>query len=598
MDFLLSHGIKQYFVVTGGGAMHLNDSIGHNPNVNVIYHHHEQACAMAAEGYARASGKPGVVCITSGPGTTNALTGVLGAWLDSVPMIVLSGQMKSSTLLSSSSVKLRQLGFQEFNIIDVSKYLTKYSYLITPKSDINNVLLKAIRNATTKRKGPVWLDIPLDVQAKQIYTIPKVFKPNQINTVFSKTELRNIMYKLNRSKRPVLFLGDQINHDGARNLVSSFVSFLKIPTVTEWNCHDILPDSNIYNAGRPGTIGNRNGNYIVQNSDFLLCLGCQLTIRQIGYNWIDFAPKAYKVGIHWDTNEYKKPTVSFNKYLRGNTYYFIKQIIFSGIRSNHSIKKPYNKWSKFLKVTFPVVSEIKRKKGENFSIYLFFEILSKVYRKNTTFVLANGAVCVAGLQVINSRVGRRFFTNAGASSMGYGITASIGVSLATGKRSKVVCIEGDGSLQMNLQELQTIVKNKLDITIFIINNDGYHSIKQTQDSMFQANLRGYVGANEKSGISFPNFKKISTAFDLKYFKIKRFIDLVPILNKVYKSKGPIVCEVFTDPNEVIAPKQTSKLLPNGNFVTPSLERMYPQLIESHHDKIMAKLYAWEQNKGY
>jgi len=578
-DFLVNKGINKCFTVTGGGAMHLNDSFGTNPNIECIYNHHEQACAMAAEGYTRISGKPALVCVTSGPGTTNAMTGVLGAWLDSLPMIVISGQMNYDTTIKSTPLPLRQLGFQEFNIVDSIKPMTKYAEMVTDPKYIAYHLEKAHYLSENGRKGPVWLDIPLNIQSSIIDTeelIHYSFPSNsQISNIDSET-IDFVFDKLNKAKKPVLFVGYGIRMTNAYKDFLKVVSKLKIPVVTEWNSNDLIWRDHKYYAGHPGTIGDRGGNFVIQNSDLLIAIGCQFSIRQISYAWNNFAPNAYKIAIDIDKSELIKPTIKIDFPIQADVKDFLNKINISKNTSIHNSKTKWYNWCRNINNKYPVVSNKHFESNSPISVYAFTKTLSDRIQSNDSVVLANGAACVVGLQAIEVKENQRIFTNAGASSMGYGLTAAIGASYAKND-GQVICIEGDGSIQMNLQELQTIIHNNLNIKIFWINNDGYHSIKQTQNSMFKAQEKGFYGANKDSGISFPSAKKIANAYGFQFFKIDNVNDLSLQIDKVYNSQGPVICEVVTNPEEKFEPKLQSKLLEDGNFYTPPLEDMYPFL---------------------
>jgi len=581
VKFFASKGLNQCFVVTGGGAMHINDSFGHSSNFSCVYNHHEQACAMAAEGYAQITGRPAIVSVTSGPGTTNALTGVLGAWLDSIPMIIISGQMKRETLISSNQLGLRQLGFQEYNIIESVRSMTKYSTLITEPKLIHYHLERAYNAAVSGRKGPVWLDIPVDIQGILIdeneISIVNIYDGhNEINEY----DVQHLHNKLRESSKPVLLVGYQVRMENAHEEFLKLVDFLGIPVVTEWNCHDLLSDSHPLNAGRPGTIGNRSGNIVLQNADLLITLGCQLSIRQISYEWKNFAKNAYIIGINCELEELIKPTLNIDYCISGS----IKEFILTTLRLDYSpkasLQNGWNLWTQNMAKKYQV-HNIKRENSSNFvSVYDFFNDFSNSLNDDSITVLANGAACVAGLQTMKIGANQRVFTNAGASSMGYAICAAIGAATAVNNLKNIYCIEGDGSIQMNIQELQTIIHSGFNIKLFWINNSGYHSIKQTQKSMFSAESRGYCGADFGSGISFPSAQKIALAYGYPFFQINSKDNMDLILQEINKTTGPILCEVITNPNEDFSPKLISRISEDGLFVTPSLEDMYPFLSDA------------------
>jgi len=586
-NFFIKHNIDKCFTVTGGGAMHLNDSFGHHPKFECIYNHHEQACSMAADGYARISGKPAVVCVTSGPGTTNTITGVLGSWLDSLPMIVLSGQMQFNTTISSTPLPLRHLGFQEFNIIDSVKCMTKYAEMITDPNYIAYHLEKALYHAQQGRKGPVWLDIPLNVQSAMVdedSLIHYQFDSDMNSNYVNKEAISKILQKIQESKSPVILAGYEVRMSNSFNEFLNLVSKLQIPVLTEWNSNDLIWNDHPYFAGRPGTIGDRGGNFVLQNADLVLAIGCQFTLRQISYAWTNFAKKAYKIAISTDKYEMIKPTVKIDYPIQSNIKSFLLELTSCSPDNLHGSNTDWYQWCKKINNKYPVVQEKHFAEDLPLSVYGFVGSLSNKLLEGDTVALANGAACVVGLQAINLKLNQRIFTNAGASSMGYGICAAIGAYYATNGQNQIICIEGDGSIQMNLQELQTIIHNNLNIKIFWINNDGYHSIKQTQNSMFDAKKKGFCGANEGSGISFPSAEKIAYAYGFEFFKITKVAELSETLDAVISHSGPLICEVVTNPNELFEPKLQSKLLEDGKFFTPSLEDMYPFLSEQEMEE--------------
>lgn len=588
-EFFLSKGIDTCFCVTGGGAMHLNDSFGNHKGFRNIYNHHEQASAMAAEGYARSCLRPAIVSVTSGPGATNAITGVLGAWLDSIPMIVLSGQMKSETILSSTPLELRYLGFQESNIVEIVSSITKYSISLNSTKEIKFHLEKAYHLANSGRKGPVWIDIPLDIQGSLIdeetFNSKNNFVPDiSIDDIFpDDLVIDKVIEKLESARKPVLMLGDEVRVDGAHEITQKLINFLKIPVVTEWNSHDLIDHENDFYSGRPGTIGDRGGNYVVQNCDLLLTIGCQLSIRQISYEWDNFAKDAFKISTNIDPNELQKPTINIDLPIVSTPTNFIKALLKrKKIKTN--LDKKWLKWCKEINIKYPVVKDDYYNINEPLNVYPFIKELSNLSRANSQVILANGAACVCGLQAYEIRRSNKIFTNAGASSMGYGISAAIGASVASGNEIETICIEGDGSVMMNLHELQTIVENNLNIKLFVLNNDGYHSIRQTQKGLFNADEKGYYGADKSSGISFPSLEKIALAFEMPFFRIQSIKDIELKLKEIIEFEGFALCEVVIDPDQNFEPKLASKMNEDGTFSTPSLEFMSPLLSDKEHEE--------------
>jgi acetolactate synthase-1/2/3 large subunit len=581
---LVEHGIKNVFMITGGGAMHLNDSIGKNKNIEYICNHHEQASAIAAEGYYRASGKMCAVCITTGPGGTNTLTGVIGQWLDSIPCIYISGQVKTSTLVDNyENKKLRQIGDQEINIIDIVKSVTKYSVSIRDPKDIKYHIDKAIKIATTPRYGPVWIDIPLDIQGSLINEDElREYNPDEDNIeTIGEYDLdyivNQIIDKINKSKSPLIVAGHGIS---LSNSLSSFLELVKkinLPVVTTFNGFDLLPSSHPNFAGRIGTVGTRSGNFAVQNADLILFLGTRNNIRQISYNWNDFAKKAFKIIVDIDENELTKPTIKPDIPIKTDVGIFIKKL--NEKLESHKLNKKFDFWLNWCidkRNKYPVVLEEYKKKKGKVNPYNFIEKLTEI-SNDKVFVAGNGSACVCLFQAGIVKEGQKMFWNSGCASMGYDLPAAIGAAVATKK--PVVCVAGDGSIMMNLQELATMKYYKLPIKLFILNNDGYISIKQTQDNFFG----NRYGADSKTGVGFPDFQKLASAFKIKYFRILYNLDIEKELKRILKNKM-FICEVVLENNYKFAPKVSSEKLKDGTIISKPLEDMWPFLDRKEFEK--------------
>lgn len=594
-DFLVKNGITDVFSVTGGGAMHLNDALGHKEGLRCVYNHHEQACAIAAEGYARYSGNIAAVCVTSGPGGTNAITGVMGGWLDSIPMLVLSGQVKFSTTIRSTRVPLRQLGDQEFNITDAVKCMTKYAVMIENPNDIAYVLEKALFLAKRGRPGPCWIDVPLNVQGAIIETdelrhYDSAEDAREIPPAFAEEKARAIVEKLKAAKRPVLLAGEGVRLSGSHAEFLKLVEKLKIPVVTAWNAHDVLPDDNPYYCGRPGTIGNRGGNFVTQYSDALFVLGCRLNIRQISYNWENFAKDAYKIVVDIDPAELQKPTVNVDLPIFADAKDVIS--VLNGMDSANfgtDLHSSWLAWAKKVNKKYPVCLEEYRNKEKPLNPYVFLDELFKALDENDAIVTSNGSACVCSFQAATIKKGTRLFTNSGCAAMGYGLPASLGVSVAR-KNARTICIEGDGSLQMNIQELQTVFQNKLDIKIVVLNNSGYHSIRQTQTNLFSNHCM--VGVGQESGdLSFPELERIAYAYQIPYAKISDVSTVQEDIKKALKIEGPALIEAVVDPKQFFAPKLSARRLPDGTMVSPSLEDMSPFLPQEEVAALKKEAYS-------
>ncbi len=584
-EFLVSHGVKDVFTVTGGGAMHLNDAIGHNPAINSIYNHHEQACAIAAESYARLSGNIAAVCVTSGPGGTNAITGVLGGWLDSIPMFVISGQVKTETTVAYTDLPLRQLGDQEYNIVESVAPMTKYAVMITDPKEIRYHFEKAWFLAVNGRKGPVWLDIPLDVQAAKVETDElKGYDPaedeKRENPVYDSSYTEKILEKIRGAKRPLILAGDGIYFAGAYDEFIKCADKLKIPIVTAWNADDLLWEDHPCFAGRPGTVGTRGGNFAVQCADLLLVLGCRMNIRMISYNKHNFAKNAYKIVVDIDENELKKPTVKVDMPIHANVKDVMKELA-AGEDGRAGDHEKWLNWCRETNKNYPACKKEFLLQDKPLNPYAFIKRLSEYLSEGDAIVCGNGAACVQTFQAFEVKKDQRLYTNSGCAAMGYGFPAAIGAAIARGDR-RTVCIDGDGSFMMNIQELQTAVYNKINLKIFILNNNGYHSIRQTQTNLFDPPL---VGVCDGNGISFPDFEKIAGAFDIPYQKIDSLGGIAAALEKVFDIKGTVLCEVIVDERQNFEPKLSSKMLPDGTMVSPDIDDMFPFLAEEEYKKI-------------
>lgn len=580
-NFMVEKGVKHAFTVTGGGAMHLNDSFGHKEGLTCIYNHHEQACSIAAEGYARLTGNVALVCVTTGPGGTNAITGVVGGWQDSIPMFVISGQVKRETTTWSTDVPLRQLGDQEFQIIDSVKNMTKYAVMVTEPESIAYHLEKAWYLCNDGRKGPVWIDVPIDVQAAKIETDAlEHFEGVSETPNYDENNIDIILAKIREAKRPVILAGTGVRLAGADKELLAAIDILKIPVVTAWNAHDLLDDNNMYYCGRPGSVGTRGGNFVVQNSDLLIVLGCRMNIRMISYNYKMFAKNAYKIVVDIDENELKKPTVKVDMPVHAN----LKDVLISVIEKNRQGQADVGNheewlgWCRDINERYPATLYSYYGTKE-LNPYVFINEYSKLLRDDDVVVCGNGGACVITFQAFHIKQGQRLFTNSGCAAMGYGFPAALGACVArAGKRT--ICIDGDGSFMMNLQELQTVRYNNLDLKIFILNNNGYHSIRQTQTNLFNPPL---VGVCDGNGISFPEFEKIAYAFNIPYVRVDSEHDIDRIETEVLNVKGPVICEVVVDEKQNFEPKLSSRVLPDGTIVSPEIDDMFPFLPREEYE---------------
>ncbi len=576
---LVRHGIDHVFLVTGGGAMHLNDAIGRCQGLKYVCCHHEQACAMAAESYCRLTGKLAAVNVTTGPGGTNAITGVWGAWTDSIGMIVISGQVKFETVVRSTNLPLRQLGDQELDIVKVVAPMTKYAEMVTDPQAIRYHLEKALFLAKSGRPGPVWLDIPMNVQGALIDpdTLPG-FDPAELEPVNDDTSrlpqlCEKIAQLCREAERPVIFAGSGVRLAGAQADLIALADRWGVPVVTAWNAHDLIWNDHPGFVGRPGTIGDRAGNFAVQNADFLLVLGSRLNIRQISYNWENFAHRAYKVVVDIDPAELKKPTIYPDLPVQANVADVLAQLLAQPAQEVPQKHTQWLAWCRERAAKYPVVLPEYRDSVDGINPYVFMEALFQHLPENQIVVTGDGTACVTSFQAAFLKPGQRLYTNSGCASMGYDLPAAIGAAFGSPGRD-IVCLAGDGSIQMNLAELQTIVMHDLPVKLFVLNNQGYHSIRQTQQNYFPDNV---IGCGTDSGLGFAPFRKLADACGFAYHAARSMDELNEAIQETLSGAGPQMCEVFLDLSQQFAPKVSSRKLEDGRMVSAPLEDMAPFL---------------------
>ncbi len=565
--------INRFFMVSGGGAMHLNDSLGRY--IPYTANHHEQACSIAAEGYARVNQNLAVVNVTTGPGGLNCLNGVFGQWTDSVPVLYISGQVKfMTTMASCPNIPLRQLGDQEVDIISVVKPLTKYAKMVTEPKEIKYHLDRAIYEATTGRFGPVWLDIPMNVQSAIIEEDDLTeFIPSE--TPVYDLKIDETINCLKKSKRPVIIAGHGIRLSGQKNNLLKLIEKLNIPVVTTLNGFDIIAENNPCYVGRIGTIGQRAGNFALQNADLILCLGTRNNIRQVSYNWENFAKNAFKIVVDIDKAELAKPLVKADLKIHADLAEFIPALI-NKIDNSIKFDEDWLKFSLNLKQKYSQIEQIQ--KDNVIEPYHFTRVLSECLKENDTLVMANGSACVCTFQNARIKNNQRYIGNSGNASMGYGLCAAIGASYQS---NRVICLEGDGSVMMNIQELQTIVYNKLPLKIFVINNSGYSSIRQTQRNFFNGHM---TGSGIESGVSVPDFVQVAKAFGLNTYRISNPKSMKEEIEKVLNTDGAILCEVMVEKEYGFAPKLSARKLDDGTMISPTLEDMFPFLPREEYNQ--------------
>lgn len=709
---LVEAGICRSFSVVGGGAMHLNDALGHNKGIQTLYQHHEQACAMAAESYARIHNVPALLCVTSGPGGTNTITGVLGAYLDSLPMIVLSGQVRHDNTARWSGRALRAMGDQEFDILQSVSCMCKYSEMLIDPYRVRYAIEKAIYLSQTGRPGPCWLDIPVDVQGCMIETedllgfdvsdfenggdgwekravenkhpefataCRKFFADEEekkaLHELYEKREnphvlgedlgrqedhgfthwedflplAKQVLEKIRASKRPIFYTGNGVRIAGAETMFLALSEKLGIPVVLGWNAPDIFPTKHPLNAGRPGGRGDRPGNLAVQNADCILSIGSRLNIRQVGYSFKDWAPEAYVMQNDIDSEEIAKPSVHCDLQLHGDAKALIRALLellkeekslplFKGgegivrvearkfirekaaeavLEEDKSERLTWLDTVRFYQANYPtILPEYRSEETAECNVYALVEKLSERAEEDQITVVGNGSPCVAGGQSYIIKKGTRFISQDGVASMGYGLPAGIGAYYAAidftkaeeeklkqtpywqGKEESyppyrekdIIVLTGDGSIQMNLQELQTIIHHKMPLKIFVVNNGGYHSIRQTQNSFFGKPLVG-IGVDsgmegEGTDLSFPSLEKLASAYGYPYVSIHSNKELSEGIEKTLSQDGPVLCEVFVSLTQQFLPKSSAKRDKDGNLFSPPLQDMDPFLPEEEMEMLM------------
>ena len=578
-DFLKKRGVDTIFSVSGGAAAHLLNSIK-DMEFNYVCNYHEQASAMSAEGYARLKNKPACVLVTNGPGSSNTITGVLGAYQDSIPMIIISGQVPVNQSLSSvNDLKLRQLGVQECDIIKIVEPITKYSIQIIDKNTVEYHIKRAYELCTTGRMGPVWIDIPLDVQNSDIEVENIEFKneKSSINYDF------NLIYDLFKSsKKPIMVVGNGIHLSTSENLFHELKSKLKIPVVSTWTSKDIFDNNDELYIGNFGILGERSANFAVQNCDFMLVLGSRLSIPNIGYQSHLFSPKSIKIMVDIDENEMNKPTVKINHKINSDLNLFIKDFL-EKIK-NKDIPN-YKNWidrTLSWKKEYPTFQKYYSEVKERINSFYFMEILSTKIKDNHVVVTDMGTSYTCTMQSLKMNGNSRLFTSSACCSMGFGLPGAIGAHYAD-KNKDIILIAGDGGFQMNIQELQTVIHNKIPIKIFVLNNNGYLAISLMQDNLFNGR---YVGANNKSGVSSPDFTKIANAYGIKNYRFNNNTELVNRIDEVLNMDEPVICEIMMLENQLLIPRVQSSKTKDGEIISGSLENMYPYLSLEEMKKIM------------
>jgi acetolactate synthase-1/2/3 large subunit len=534
--------------------------------------HHEQACAMAAEGYARITNKPALVLTTTGPGAINALNGVYGAFTDSIPMLVISGQVKSDTCMDFVPhflLNLRQLGDQEGPTVELAKKVTKYSILIKKPKDLEIELPKALSIAISGRPGPVWLDIPIDIQNS---TEQLIFRPLDLNIPDNRLEeeLDIIIEKLQNSNKPLILAGTGVRLSGAIDSLKKLVEKYNIPVATAWT-HDLIESDHPLFVGRPGTIGTRAGNFCLQAADLVIVIGSRLNIRQTGYNFKDFAKNAFIVQVDIDISELTKKTTRIDNKVISDAKLFIDKL---NLKLQETTLPSYDHWIKWCKEVnekFDIGKEHTQQSTKDLNPYIAVKTIFDYLKDDDVIVCGNASACIIPFQIGKLKKQNRMFSNSGSASMGYDLPAALGAACATS--SRIICFAGDGSIMMNLQELQTLKTLQKNVIIFLINNSGYLSIKQTHENFFGK----IIGATPQTGVEFPNFELLSQSFGIKYFEIDMYN--LQTIKEILNNSGPILVNLIVDPAQGFAPRMKAKLDQNGKFLPLQLDDMFPYIDE-------------------
>lgn len=573
--------------------MHLNVSFGHQKGLTNIFVQHEQSAAIAAEGYFRANNELPLVCCTTGPGGTNTLTGVLGAWLDSIPMLVISGQIRYGTTARAAGLPVRAMGDQEYDITPMVAHMTKYAEMIIDPKTVKYHLQKALYMATHGRPGPVWLDVPLDIQGGYIDPDDFIeFDPKDLQAEnppkVTPEQIQEVIQKIKDAKRPVFNVGNGIHIANCTDLMRKVAHKLNIPVAVAFDSTDLMPTDDDLYVGQPGLLGDRAGNWAVQNADLVLSVGCRLSCRQVGYNVHSWAREAFVIMVDIDQYELQKPSIHVEMPIHADAKDFLEQL------DTHLCEalSPKSDWLRICqawKKNYPVVTEKHYKPDGLANAYCFLNEISHRVPDDQLIVLGNGTV-EACLHAIYIKEHTRLICNSGAASMGYDLPAAIGACFASGKK-ETVCLTGDGSIQMNLQELQTIVFHRLPIKIFVVNNQGYHSMRQTEDNLFPEYSK--IGVGPESGdLSFPEMRKIAAAYGIPYMSASNNTEIPEAIDKTLRMDGYAMCEIFVDIHQKFEPKSATKRLEDGTLISPPLEDLAPFLPREELEKIMI-IPMWE-----
>jgi len=580
IQFIQDQGVNDIFLLPGGGCIHLVDSIGKS-DINFVCNLHEQACSIAADAYGQYTNNLGVCLVTTGPGGTNAITGLAAAWLDSTPTLFISGQVQKKDMASGRGV--RQIGFQEIDMVSIVKPLTKYAVTITDPETIKHHMEKAVYLARTGRPGPAWIDIPLDVQAVSIDpTTQAGYTPDPTSSVDLSQLVSEIIPALNKAKRPIILAGNGVRLAGAIDEFNELTDALQIPILTTWKAIDFMEEEHPLFVGRPGGVGQRGANFSQQNSDFFISLGARLDHGQTAYQHQYFAREATKVIVDIDGSEIAKLQMNIDYAVEADAGEFIRELA----RQKEKIQFDCREWlaqCKEWQRRYPVVLPEYWEEKEHVNNYVFIDALSDVLPEGTLIIPGSSGGCSeVTMQAFRMKKGMRMFNSEGLGPMGFGIAASIGGCVASGSQ-KTICIDGDGGFIMNIQELETVRRLNLPIKFFVLNNNGYVSIRNTQNTHFEGHL---VASGESSGLSLPSLEKNAYVYDLPYSRITTPDNIRAQLKKVIEGDGPAICEVMLPETHITAPKASVYRKPDGSFSARPMEDLAPFLEREEFNKNM------------
>jgi len=574
-DFLAEHKIKKVFGIIGSGNAHLFDSITRKGYTEIVCVHHEQAAVMAAQTYYRITGVVTACILTTGAGSANGVTGVVSAWMDSMPVLILSGNENSRFTLPSNP--LRIWGIQGYDSTAMVEKVTKYSRRVMEPQDIRMELEKAYDTARSGRPGPVWLDIPMNIQAAPVdlATLTPSAQPMAKAPLVSASEIERVIGMLKSAKRPLIWLGHGIRLAGGASLVEPLIDQLGVPALVSWAGIDLLPSDHPLNMGRAGIYGQRSANFVLQNCDFLLTIGTRLAVPQVGYDLTEFARAAQVVTVDIEANEARKHGARIELPIVADAGEFIQALskAYGSQKRDEVSSSAWLKQCREYQEKFPWVGPEHADRDGFINSYPFMEKLNRYFKPDQIVVTDMGTALLSGHQVLKFKRGQRLMTSTGLGEMGYGLPAAMGASFAR-DRGEVMCLNCDGGMMMNLQELQTIAHHKLPIKIIIFNNDGYLMIKHTQKALFSGR---YSGTDTRSGVTCPDFSKLATAFGFPSFQIRTWKDMEEVMPKVQAETGPVICEVFTHPEQPLVPKLGLAPQKDGSIISPPLEDLSPFL---------------------